>query len=117
MQNPTPEEPEDDTAIPFLSDQDFRDVLSNKRLTGDQTARGHLIERAAAEMTRRLFRSQLKSLEAQGRQLEAQGRQNESQIKIARSLRTATWWLSGATILLAIATVGIVLGTLLHKTN
>ncbi len=117
MQSRTPEEPEDDTAIPLLGDQQFRDFLSNKNWTLDQTDRGHLIQRAAAEMNRRLFRSQLKSLEAQGRQLEAQGRQNEAQFEIAKSLRTATWWLSGATIVLAIVTVALVLVTLFHKAN
>jgi hypothetical protein len=117
MENPTSEEPEDDTAIPLMGDQQLRDFLSDKNRTGDATARGHLIQRAAAEMNRRLFRSQLKSLEAQGRQLEAQGRQNEAQLEIAKSLRKATWWLSWATIVLAIATVALVVVTLFHKGN
>jgi uncharacterized protein HemX len=109
-----PEKPEDDTSTPFIADQQFRDFLAGRLATNDQTDRGHLIQKAAVEMNRRLFRTQLKSLEAQGRQLEAQGHQNEAQLQIAKSLRKATWWLSGATIILAIATVALVVVTLFH---
>jgi hypothetical protein len=113
----TPEmsdDPSDDTSIPLMDEREFNNFVSGRGWPIGHEAQANFIQRAAAEMNRRLVRSQVKAMEAQRQQLEAQGRQNEAQLEVAKSLKRATWWLSGATIMLALSTIALTAVTALH---
>jgi phage shock protein A len=96
---------------PYLSDEELRMWFSRMLNLQGQAQRDYR-ETVQAEITRRQTNAQIRVLqgqerqiEAQGKQLEAQGKQLEIQAQLTRSLRTASWVLVGATILLAFATV------------
>lgn len=91
----------DDTSTPLIEDQYFRDFLNGKGPFESQADFPNRFQRVAAEMNRRLVRQQLKALAAQNLLL-------KSQDAVARSLKWATWVLSLATIILAGATVVLV---------
>lgn len=90
-----PDIPEDDTALAFLDEDEFRTYFIGMVSESDRHA---LFPKVSAEMNRRLARGQM-------RQLQAQARQNDAQLEVASSLKRATWWLSVATMILAAATV------------
>src|SRR5712675_1373944 len=95
-----------DTDIPFLEHGVLRRFLSGE-MPLDPHQETMFLQRASAEINRRFSRKQIELLEAQGRQLEAQGRQNEAQLRVANSVKWATWGLSAATVVLVIVTAGL----------
>ena len=99
-----PDEQKDDTSIPFVSDQYFRDFLAGKVSIPSHSDFANIFQQIAAEMNRRLVRQQAKVIEAQNVLI-------KSQEAVANSLKWATWVLSFATIVLAGATVVLVIKT------
>jgi hypothetical protein len=89
------DEQTDDTSMPFVPDEYFRNFLAGKGSQPSQQAFPNEFQQIGAEMNRRLMRQQAKLLAAQD--------------LVARSLTRATWVLSFATIILASATIGPVL--------
>jgi hypothetical protein len=89
------DEQTDDTSMPFVPDEYFRNFLAGKGSQPSQQAFPNEFQQIGAEMNRRLMRQQAKLLAAQD--------------LVARSLTRATWVLSFATIILALATIGPVL--------
>jgi hypothetical protein len=53
--------PSDDTSIPLMDAEALTILLPQRYWPHDQTERGHLIQRMAAEMNRRLMRAQVQS--------------------------------------------------------
>ena len=91
------DEQTDDTSIPFVPDEYFRNFLAGKDSFPSQSDFHNKFLQIAAEMNRRLVRQRDKVLEAQNVLI-------ESQERVAKSLRLATWVLAAATIVLAVAT-------------
>ena len=76
------ESADDDTSVPLMDDQHFRDFLGGGGYeTTDSFVR--TFQRAAAEMNRRLARGQAKLLKAQNVRLEAQEELNKAQLEAA----------------------------------
>jgi hypothetical protein len=98
----------DDTSIPFVSDEYFRDFLAGKGVKASQQDFPNIFQQIAAEMNRRLVRQQAKVIKAQNVLIESQDR-------IAKSLNRATWVLSLATVALVLATLVPVLVPVLAK--
>ena len=110
-QEKMPDEQTDDTSIPLIEDQYFRDFLNGKGPFESQADFPSRFQRVAAEMNRRLARQQGKFLAAQNILLAAQNQMLESQEAVAKSLTWATWVLAVATLVLAGATIVLVVKT------
>jgi hypothetical protein len=99
-------EQDDETSTPLMDEAEFNRALQPEVWrTIDFLEQPLLAQRLAAEMNRRLSRAQTKLIRAQNVRLEAQDQLNNAQLGVARSLRNATWVLSLATIFLVVATL------------
>jgi hypothetical protein len=102
------DEQPDDTSIPFVEEKYFRDFLAGKVSIPSHSSFPNNFQLVAAEMNRRLVRQQAKALAAQNVLI-------KSQEGVAKSLTRATWVLSLATIFLVLATLVPVLVPVLAK--